>query len=87
MKEWKRTPVTVACGNCDALVAFGDPVLVMTLANVRRKLVRCQACAGDAPPDLPPLETRPEPQRRTRRMMPLAKLARQPEWTPYRETD
>ena len=87
MKEWTRTPVTVACGNCDQLVSVGDPVLVLTMVNLRRKLIRCPQCAGDAPPNLPPLETRPEPQSHTKRMKPLATLARRPEWTPYRETD
>jgi len=46
------------------VVRKGDPVLVLVLEAVkgaRREKVRCARCEGPAPPDLPPLIERREP--------------------------
>jgi hypothetical protein len=55
MRTWTRAPLGVAirCGQCGALVATGAPLVRITIAAVTRALVRCDACAGPAPPDQP----------------------------------
>jgi hypothetical protein len=60
MTTWMRAPVGVTsrCGGCGAIVPEGAPLLRITIARLPRALRRCEACAGAAPPDLPPLVAR-----------------------------
>ncbi len=53
--RWIRCAFTARCGACNADLHTGDPLLELVLPNLRRRLLRCPACAGPAPPDLPPL--------------------------------
>jgi len=64
---WTRAVVDMLCGACPRQIRRGDPVLEIRVAGVTRTPRRCQSCAGEAPPDLPPLvvtspapATRPE---------------------------
>jgi hypothetical protein len=52
---WTRARVAQACGGCPRRIVVGEPMLERRLVGVRRVLVRCQACAGEAAPELPPL--------------------------------
>lgn len=41
------------CGGCGALVPAGGSMQRLTLARVRRRLLRCEACVGSpGPPEL-----------------------------------
>lgn len=54
MREWRRAPAGTLCGGCHHReIERGEPVLYITLLGVKRPRVRCQDCAGEAPPDLP----------------------------------
>jgi hypothetical protein len=58
MSPWARVPpgVEVRCGGCGAPIAEGAPVyhiLVALGVRLKHALVRCEACEGAAPPDLP----------------------------------
>lgn len=57
MKAWRRAVVTTRCGKCGRQVNIGDPLVVITLAKVKRRLWRCVVCGemGEPVPDLPPL--------------------------------
>jgi hypothetical protein len=46
-------------------------VISIHLEKVKRRLIRCEQCAGEAPPDLMPLE---KPQRTTKKMQPVSVL-------------
>jgi hypothetical protein len=61
MMTWVRTPLEVRCGYCGHEIAIGAPVLSVTILGVSRARVRCVACVGPAPTDLPPLMTRQVP--------------------------
>lgn len=70
----------------------GDPVMIVTLANVKREMRRCVDCAGPAPPDLPPMIALKSPgdfsmvsmaKIRPKNRGGLKQIAR--EWMPYRE--
>jgi len=59
---WTRALVDTLCGACPRRIRRGEPFLEIRVAGVTRSLRRCQSCAGEAPPDLPPLEgTSPAP--------------------------
>lgn len=59
MTRWTRAPQVKQCGGCNAFVPKGAPLLELTLTfdtgtgPVRVVKVRCGACAGPVPPDLP----------------------------------
>jgi hypothetical protein len=55
MRTWTRATISSFCGGCGAEIKRGDPHVLISLPGVSRKLVRCPACAGPAPPDLPAL--------------------------------
>lgn len=61
MTTWTRAMWPQQCGGCPRLIVVGEPVLERRIAGVRRVLVRCQACGGGAPPDLPPLVAKAAP--------------------------
>jgi hypothetical protein len=54
LKEWRRVPSDTLCGYCGRVIAREIPALFTRLPNIKRERVRCQECAGPAPPDLPP---------------------------------
>ena len=64
MRIWKRAAAALVCGGCGQRIAAEDPVLAITFSEwveatggqVHRQTavkLRCVACAGPAPPDLP----------------------------------
>ncbi len=55
MIAWTRAARFQMCGRCGAQLAPGDPIQVISLQAMRRRLLRCGDCAaGEVPPDLPP---------------------------------
>lgn len=56
-RKWIRLAIPTRCGRCGDLLGKGDPVLVIAMARARTgralRFVRCAACEGPAPPDLP----------------------------------
>lgn len=61
-RTWSRSAIPTRCGRCGELINKGDPVLLIAMvprASGRAlRFVRCGACEGPAPPDLPPLVER-----------------------------
>ena len=54
MRYWKRCPSDTLCGLCSQRVIKKDEAAqYIHLNGVRKDLIRCQDCAGEAPPDLP----------------------------------
>ena len=55
MKIWTRAVVPTLCGGpCKhTLIEIGAPMLVLAVKGFTREFVRCELCAGQAPPDLP----------------------------------
>jgi len=47
------------CGLCPKQIAVGAPVLELRIDGLRAVRLRCESCAGPAPPDLPPLGDAP----------------------------
>jgi hypothetical protein len=61
MTMWERARRARHCGYCRGEIAAGDPILVIRFdASTRHDKIRCQACAGQAPPDLPEVIDRRE---------------------------
>lgn len=58
MKTWRRVSEYTVCGGCGAIVATGTPMVIFDVPGVKTSRRRCQACAGEAPPDLPPVMER-----------------------------
>jgi hypothetical protein len=50
-RAWKWATVDYSCGSCGERRAISTPVLRITLANVKRVLLRCPLCADEAVPD------------------------------------
>lgn len=63
MRRWARVTNWAGrpCGSCSVLIPHGAPALWIKLEHVKRELVRCAECVGEAPPELPPLEEREQP--------------------------
>lgn len=62
MRTWARCRFEVSCGYCGKPIAVGAPMLVIAItaiASGRRQKVRGACCAGEAAPELPPLERVP----------------------------
>ena len=59
MRTWTRADRTLYCGGCGATLERGMPIQLVKLLGVARVRVRCQACVGPAPADLPPLVAPP----------------------------
>jgi hypothetical protein len=58
MKTWLRALLATKCGGCGAPIEAGTPMQVWIWPGLRRRKVRCPACADEAPPvDLPLLST------------------------------
>ena len=79
MQTWERARVGSHCGGCGRDVEVGDPILVFVIARGNRparRFLRCAACDGPAPPDLPALVERinaitPRPMTRFPPVLPL----------------
>ncbi len=96
--HWTRNPaIYQKCGRCGADIPRGDPMIELILPMLTHKPVRCVACAGPAPPDLPALveSTAPKPERvqrftkvsslvPTRTRGALRFVAKADPWTPHR---
>lgn len=54
MKRWVYADIGRRCGNCDAPVAAGTPILRLALPGVTAAKWRCETCAG--PPNVEQLE-------------------------------
>ena len=59
MRTWARVRLATACGGCGAIVLTGAPMLLLTMPGLTTPKCRCAACAGEAPPELPPLADHP----------------------------
>lgn len=56
MTAWERVRDSAVCGNCGRRLTAGDPVFVFTFVRGSLRplrLLRCDPCAGSAPPNLP----------------------------------
>jgi len=71
MKTWERVAFREHCGSCGQILLRDQPVLAITIDNVRAKKFRCVMCAGPAPPDLPRL---PELSTMTTPMQPFKRV-------------
>lgn len=59
MKTWRRATRAIRCGGLHeqiTTIPVGAPVLVIT-PMLTRTLYRCEACAGEPAPPLPPLSS------------------------------
>ncbi len=61
--EWTHADRDCVCGGCGHPIESGARVRVTTVTGVTRKFVRCGACAGGAPPELPADAAPPAPPR------------------------
>jgi hypothetical protein len=82
LTEWGYTEIEGHCGGCNALLAIGDPIQLVEIPGLKRRLVRCEECAGPAPADLPPFVL---PMRSPQHETPMSPPPR--EWMPYRDAD
>lgn len=53
MRVWTRVAYRETCGGCGAQLEKGAAMQTIELRGLRRKLIRCERCVGDAPPSLP----------------------------------
>ena len=54
MRTWARVPIESVCGLCGHRIARGEPALAITIRGLNAQRLRCAACGGGAPADLPP---------------------------------
>ena len=81
MRTWERVTFVATCGTCRTVLGEGMVMQVLTLPNVKRRMIRCEDCAdGEPPPDLPAHQVKHQT---TKRMQQIAKAI--PEWMPYRD--
>lgn len=87
--RWERATSDTLCGYCRLHIPEDAPIHVTTLVGVDRKRIRCQLCAGPAPPDLPdhlPRTTLPATKSKSKSTMTkLADVDDAREWLPYSE--
>ena len=57
MRTWQRAPRDLLCGGCGPITTIqkGSPVLLIQIPGVKAVKYRGPCCAGEPPPDLPPL--------------------------------
>jgi hypothetical protein len=62
MRTWARVVVPATlCGGCNRELHRGEPILLIEVAFLAGKIIRChrcERCEGPAPPDLPALVER-----------------------------
>ena len=60
MRTWVRAPRDLLCGGCGPVTTIpkGAPVLQIQVPGVQAIRYRGPCCAGEPPPDLPPLVER-----------------------------
>lgn len=80
MRTWERVSYGCCCGQCGEQLGEGQACLLIALPNLKRRLVRCETCAGQAPPDLP---AHPVRSHMTQKMQQLRTA--KPEWMPYKD--
>ena len=59
-RAWSRSYGSERCGRCGHVLERGEPVLIVSPHPdrlCRARFRRCQSCVGDAPPDLPAIES------------------------------
>ncbi len=67
MTKWERALGPCFCGRCSKWIPRDERIIVFTFPalaagrTVRVRKIRCTACAGDAPPDLPAVVERQHP--------------------------
>ena len=73
MKTWARATQAITCGRDPShMIELGDPIQVITIHQLARRLIRCVQCAeGTPPPDLPALVERQIEPSTPLRMRPL----------------
>ena len=59
MRTWTRAASDALCGRCAGEIRPGDPVLMIQVAMVKKRLTRCEQCADEPVPDMP-LQRAPE---------------------------
>jgi hypothetical protein len=95
VRRWTRVAYSERCGQCGKQLNDGEPIIEITISGLRRRLVRGQCCAGDAPPDLPldiVFFQKQEIESRMRALQPFKRLSEfskdtlaSREYMPYRE--
>ncbi len=96
-RQWRRAPSATLCGYCSQrTIERGEPAIYIKISHaIKREMIRCQTCAGEAPPELPELlesgaiETSgfmPIGRAMPKRTRGGLKAAIAKEWTPYRES-
>lgn len=58
MDQWSRASIGCLCGYCGATLQKDAPIRITTIIGVKRNRIRGQCCAGPAPPELGPIQTR-----------------------------
>lgn len=54
MRRWGRALTQILCGYCKhRIIQQDEPVLYITIGQLKKEHRRCQDCAGEAPPELP----------------------------------
>lgn len=77
MKRWTRQQTAAQCGYCREVIPAFAPMLLLRFGTVTKR--RCEACAGDAPPDLP-LAPGPPMAATPTDMTPVRGLAKMVKW-------
>ncbi len=88
-REWKRVAAARFCGYCgtDHMIQKGEPALFITIGQIKKPFVRCAECAGEQPPELPPLKTSgSDVPFAFEHIGAVAKKLRA-EWMPYRDSE
>ena len=79
MRRWWRCLSDSLCGRCARQIRQDEPVLLIQLPNMKREMIRCQDCAGEAPPELPASTPR-QSQQFTKRLQQLKQLPIVADW-------
>ena len=79
MRTWVRAEVLTLCGgSCHGQIEPDAPILLISLPGVKRRLIRCQVCAGEEVPPMLPRTVKKSPF--TKRMQPIARIAGGFDW-------
>ena len=62
MTKWQRARAAFTCGSCAGVFVTGSPEYLIFIQGIKEPRRRCEKCAGEPVPELPPLsKDRPEP--------------------------